>query len=414
MKKQPLQTSSRKSRPIAVMVFLTFFLCVALTFSGCAGSFLSLAREIASATQTDTEKSTGKQETTNASNAPDATGQDLHREDAQALLHRSEESTPIDDAFLSIAEVVKKVQNTVVEIYTSGGSAGSGTIISEDGYILTCNHVVSGASSVIAQTITGKKYNASLVGTDSSTDLAILKITPDEGETLPFAVQGHSDALVVGEYVIAIGNPLGTLGGTVTHGIVSATARQVSFSNSDGTISVMTLIQTDAAINAGNSGGALFNMNGELVGVVNAKYSASGVEGLGFAIPIDLAYEVELDLISYGYVRGRVDHGLSFVDVTSSNYNYYYFRFSIPETGLYVVSSKYNDDLKNKDRIVSVNGKDVNTEAEFKQVISGCAIGDTITVKYVRYNTSGRTVTSETKETTITLREYVPDNVLIS
>ena len=197
---------------------------------------------------------------------------------------------------LSVAEVAAKAADSVVEINTEtvsssfyGGqrvsqSAGSGVILSADGYIVTNNHVVAGADSITVRTRDGKSYAANLVGTDPDTDLAVLKI---EASGLTPAVLGSSDDLVVGETAVAIGNPLGELGGTVTSGIISALSREVTIDNQ-----TMTLLQTNAAINPGNSGGGLFNSNGELVGVVNAKYAKEGVEGLGFAIPINTAKPV--------------------------------------------------------------------------------------------------------------------------
>lgn len=295
------------------------------------------------------------------------------------------------------------VQDAVVVINASSGystSAGSGVIISTEGYILTCNHVVDGATK-ISVTVNGcaNPYLATRVGTDSATDLAVLKITPQEAEPLTAATHGISENLVVGEHVVAIGNPLGTLGGTVTDGIISAKARTVQTDN--GT---MTLLQTNAAINSGNSGGGLFNLKGELVGIVNAKYAKSGVEGLAFAIPIDTAYEVEKDLIQYGYVQGVPDIGISFVEVNQSNLQVYKWRYNLTETGLYVVSSKYCEDLKNRDRILTVNGKAVSTEAEYEAAVAGLKAGDTLTLTYRRGS-------SEEKIVSFEIRQYVPTDV---
>jgi len=201
--------------------------------------------------------------------------------------------------------------------------------------------------------------------------------------------------------VVAIGNPLGTLGGTVTDGIISATERTVSMN--DGT--QMTLLQTNAAINSGNSGGGLFNLDGKLIGIVNAKYAAQGVEGLAFAIPVDSAFVVERDLIRYGYVRGVVDDGLTTLDITEANLRYYYYNFKIDTVGVYVVASEYCADLANKDRIVSVNGTAVTTTAELNGIISQHQVGDVLTVVAVSSET-GEEITA-----TLTLQEYVPDSV---
>ena len=214
-----------------------------------------------------------------------------------------------DGNSMTVQQIASVVSPSVVAITTEqmsssqtwfGGyyvqsGAGSGVIISQDGYILTCAHVVSGATSVKVQ-LNGsdESYDATVVGQDSTSDIAVLKI---DATGLTPAVIGDSDALAVGEVAVAVGNPLGTLSNTVTDGIVSALNRQVTVQNND-----MTLIQTDASISPGNSGGGLFNANGELIGIVNAKSSYSEAEGIGFAIPINTAMEISRQLIESGSV----------------------------------------------------------------------------------------------------------------
>ena len=197
---------------------------------------------------------------------------------------------------LSVAEVVKLVADTVVEITTTNvvtdrfygqyvtSGAGSGVIISDNGYIITNYHVIEGARSISVRLTDGSEFKASLIGGDVGNDIAVLKIS---ATGLRAAVMGSSKSLVVGQEVVAIGNPLGSLGGTVTNGIISALDRTVVVDGYQ-----MTLMQTNAAINPGNSGGGLFNRAGELIGIVNAKRSDTGIEGLGFAIPIDIAWDV--------------------------------------------------------------------------------------------------------------------------
>ena len=391
--------------------FLTIVLCVVLSFGAGLGGVCVGYRYLKS------------EAGDNGSNVNDPPSQDsLLSNDPEGLLSRTDaEYSPYgsagEDAY-AISEVVRMVQDAVVVIQatvttanswgvaTEGTSSGSGVIISTEGYILTCHHVVDGAKSVTVQLNSGSTYQAMLVGSDEKSDLAVLKIQPTDSEPLTAAKHGKSGYLVVGERVVAIGNPLGTLGGTVTDGIISATERQIQ--TETGT--VMTLLQTNAAINSGNSGGGLFNLKGELVGIVNAKYAASGVEGLAFAIPIDSAYEVELDLIEFGYVRGIIDHGLTFLEINDSNFQYYQYKYRITEKGLYVVSSKLNDSLKNRDRIVSVNGKSVSTEADFENALEGCQVGDVLTIAYARYSGSSST----TYQTEITVQEYVPDSINFS
>ncbi|MBQ0079432.1 MAG: trypsin-like peptidase domain-containing protein, partial [Eubacterium sp.] len=196
-------------------------------------------------------------------------------------------------AAMSISQITEKTQKSVVEIRTESVAsdswmreyvtqgAGSGVIISSDGYIMTNNHVIDGARKITVTTIDEKSYSAKLVGTDPRNDVAVLKI---KAEGLEAATYGNSDQLQVGDLAVAIGNPLGELGGTVTSGIISSLDRQLSIDGKS-----MNLLQTDASINPGNSGGGLFNDDGQLIGLVVAKSSGSDVEGLGFAIPINTA-----------------------------------------------------------------------------------------------------------------------------
>ena len=178
--------------------------------------------------------------------------------------------------------------------------AGSGVIISSDGYILTCAHVVDGASNITV-TINDKDYTATLVGEDTTSDIAVIKI---DANGLTPATVGDSDSLKVGQNVMAVGNPLGELGGTVTGGMDQRTESQRDHPGHQRPPTPSSLIQMDASVSPGNSGGGLFNMNGELVGIVNAKSSSSDAEGLGFAIPINDAIKVAQELLENGYVTG--------------------------------------------------------------------------------------------------------------
>lgn len=393
--KKELRRQRRASR--RRLSFLSIFLCIVLSLA--AGFFGSMGALVIANFQKDKEA--------------EQTTEDVLCKDPQNEISRPDPDPSIygsagEDAF-AVSGVVHKVQDAVViiDVIISGTSpigqpitstsVGSGVIISSEGYILTCHHVVDGASAVNVTLRNNKTYSATLVGSDEISDLAVLKISA--GEPLTYVVQGHSADLVAGEQVVAIGNPLGMLGGTVTVGYISATEREIEMS--DG--SKMTLIQTDTAINSGNSGGGLFNLAGELIGVVNAKYSASGVEGLAFAIPIDSAYPVQLDLMQYGYVRGVIDHGLTFLDITEENLSQYHYFYGIEEIGVYVVESKYATELKNSDRIVSVNGTEVKTTADVKRLLADSNVGDTITIVA---NRKGETVMCD-----LVLQEYVPDRI---
>lgn len=298
----------------------------------------------------------------------------------------------------SLIAAIAAVRDSVVEISTetiSGrgqltAGAGSGVIIHADGIIVTNNHVIEGVSSIYVRLTNGHTYEAYLRGTDEENDIAILKITPTEALTV--ARLGCSAALALGEEVFAIGNPLGELGGTVTNGIISALEREVEMEEN----LMMTLIQTNAAINAGNSGGGLFNMAGELIGVVNAKYSATGVEGLGFAIPIDAAFASISDLLDYGYIKGLPALGVTLVD-RSVNYRY---------TFAYVEQTSAGSPLVVGDLIAAVDGTAVSgTEALIRLIRNRYKIGDTVTLTIYRKNGNSY---SETSTVQVTLVEYVP------
>ncbi len=203
---------------------------------------------------------------------------------------------------LTPAQVYAKCVNSVVAISastTSQSSAGSGFILSEDGYVVTNSHVISGATQIFVTTHDGEDYAAELIGHDENNDVALLKI---EAENLPYVTIGSSEDLIVGDQVVAIGNPLGTLNATLTVGYISGKNRTVS---TDG--SSINMLQTDAAINPGNSGGPLFNMKGEVIGITTAKYSGTtssgaSIEGIGFAIPIDDVMPLLEEIQNNGYV----------------------------------------------------------------------------------------------------------------
>ena len=259
--------------------------------------------------------------------------------------------------------------------------AGSGVIISSDGYILTCDHVVAGASNITV-TIGDVDYTATVVGEDSTSDVAVLKI---DANGLTPAVVGDSDTLTVGDNVLAVGNPLGELGGTVTSGIVSALNRSVSIQSS-GSVNTMSLIQMDASVSPGNSGGGLFNMNGELVGVVNAKSSDSDAEGLGFAIPINDAMKVAQDLLENGYVTGRPYMGITYLAVTDAQTAQ---QLGVNAYGIYVADVVKGGPadkagLKVGDRIVSIDSTEVAQKTDLGTIIQQHSAGDTLSITVAR------------------------------
>lgn len=306
----------------------------------------------------------------------------------------------------STSEIVKKTADSVVEISTESvvtGSfaqqyvqqgAGSGVIISQDGYILTNNHVINGANSVKVRLRDGTEYDATIIGSDSDNDIALLKVS---ATGLSPATFGDSNSLAVGDYVVAIGNPLGELGGTVTDGIISALARKVTIEDTQ-----MTLLQTNAQVNPGNSGGGLFNANGELVGIVNAKQSATEVEGIAFAIPINNVLVILSDLKEYGYVTGKVDLGIDFTDITSDETAFYY---GVNQTGCYVLSVDSGSNAEKAgvtrgDLVTKVNDTDVSSSSDITTALEKAEVGDTVTFTVSRRGTS--------KTISFVLEEYIP------
>ncbi len=305
-----------------------------------------------------------------------------------------------------LTEVAAMTVNSVVEIrteqvvsgnfmqqYVSKG-AGSGVIVTADGYIATNNHVIDGATSITVTLRSGDIYDAVLIGTDSVTDIAVVKI---DAKDLTPASFGSSDKLVVAESVIAIGNPLGSLGGSVTECIISALARNVTIEDQE-----MTLMQTTAAINPGNSGGGLFNMSGECIGIVNAKSAGEDIEGIGFAIPSDTAVPIIEDLIRYGYVRGRVMLGVTMLEVNDS---YTARRYGLSEFGVYIATVYEGSDadkagMKKNDRIVSINGKEITAYNDVKRMIQNSHVGDEAEIIVRR---SGENVTLK-----VVFTEYTP------
>ncbi len=302
-----------------------------------------------------------------------------------------------DGSALSTTEIVNKVADSVVEITTEAvktgtfnqsyiqQGAGSGVIISTDGYIITNYHVIEGASNITVTLKNQTEYtNVEVVGVYSDGDIALLKIKPKE--QLTAATFGDSSKLSVGDYSVVIGNPLGQLGGSVTDGIVSALDREVTIDDV-----TMNLLQTNAEISPGNSGGGLFNGNGELVGIVNAKSSESEAEGIGFAIPINDVQDVLSDLKEYGYVKGQIDLGMSLTDITSTAQLWMY---GVSDTGVYVtgVNRGSNADeagFSAGDIITKINGETVESTKDVKSIINKLKVGDTATFSVTRSGRKG-------------------------
>ena len=293
---------------------------------------------------------------------------------------------------LTAAEVYAANVNSTVGIVTSAvttnfwgqqtqsAAAGSGFIFTDDGYIITNYHVIEGANTVTVSTYDGTQYDAKIIGYDESNDVAVLKV---EAEGLTPVVIGSSSKLNVGDNVVAIGNPLGELTFSLTAGAVSALNRDVTMSSG----STQELIQTDCAINSGNSGGALFNMYGEVVGITNAKYSGSSgsgasIDNIGFAIPMDDVYNIITSIIEKGYIE-KPYIGVSVISVSGETQKY-----GLPQGA--AVQSLTDDGpakaagLQVNDIITKVNDTEITSSNDLVKTIGACKPGDRITLTLYR------------------------------
>ena len=293
----------------------------------------------------------------------------------------------------TVQEITKEARPSVVEIKTESVSsdswmqqyvtqgAGSGVIITSDGYIVTNNHVIEGASKITVTTSDQQEYDAELVGTDPITDIAVLKI---KAEGLTPATYGNSDQLAVGDMAVAIGNPLGELGGTVTAGIISALDRELAI---DG--KTMTLLQTDSSINPGNSGGGLFNGDGQLIGIVVAKSSGSDVEGLGFAIPINKAADVAQQILENGYVSGQPSTGMSYTESSGQSSTMdRLFNNGQSTTYVYIAAvdgtNAQKAGFQKGDMVYAVDGTEITSFNTLSSIVTSHSVGDKLKFTIVR------------------------------
>ena len=301
------------------------------------------------------------------------------------------ENVPTEGA-LSLQKIYSRNIDSVVSITSTGQgttATGTGVILTEDGYIVTNCHVVENGISITAQLTDGRTLPAMLVGADSVSDLAVLHI---DTTGLTPAQFGDSDSLRVGDTVVAIGDPLGVkFRGTYTDGIISGIGRDMDM---DGR--TMTLIQTNAALNSGNSGGPLINCYGQVIGINTAKigdyYSSAGVEGLGFAIPVHIAKDVVDQLIETGYIPGRPSLGVETVVLDLQDRLY----FNLPD-GLYITSVDESSNswavgIRPRDLLISVNGQSVTSQEELAAALSSFSVGDSVNVIIYR---SGRQLTAD-------------------
>ncbi|MBR3949912.1 MAG: trypsin-like peptidase domain-containing protein [Oscillospiraceae bacterium] len=326
--------------------------------------------------------------------------QELQKQIESLRPGQSSASLPASGSGMSPTQLYASSVNSVVAISTTvqtsgfygtteGSSSGSGFILTEDGYVITNYHVVENATSIDVITHDGTEYSATLVGKDSTNDLAVLKV---EATGLSAATLGSSNNLMIGDMVVAIGNPLGELASTQTVGYVSGIDREVSTDS----LTTISMIQTDAAINPGNSGGPLFNMQGQVIGITTAKYSGTtgsgaSIEGIGFAIPIDDVVPLINDLIDYGYVTG------AYMGVTVTNTDAESAAmFGLP-TGAYIDSVESGGaadraGIRPKDIVIGIGEYSVSNVTDLTRALRNFRAGDTTTVTLIR---SGKEMTLE-------------------
>ena len=325
-----------------------------------------------------------------------AIGNSLFGKGSTTIYEGQRESSVIDVAkvdtgkLMTPAEVYAANVNSTVGITTSvttnfwgfqttSAASGSGFILTGDGYVLTNYHVIESSNSISVTLYDGKSYDAVLIGYDESSDIAVLKI---DAEGLTPVVLGDSDNLNVGDSVVAIGNPLGELTFSLTSGAVSALNREITLSNSV----TMNLIQTDCAINSGNSGGALFNLYGEVIGITNAKYSGSGsgasIDNIGFAIPINHVRGIVESIIENGYFAKP------YIGVTVSDVSEETMGYGLPAGAAVRAVSEDSPaekaGLQVNDIITAVNGKEISGRTGLSEAVSAASVGDTLTLTVYR------------------------------
>ena len=281
----------------------------------------------------------------------------------------------------AVCGIATEVTTNVFGQTTSTAVVGSGFVLTEDGYVVTNNHVVESTDNVSVKLHDGSTYPAEIVGGDSLSDVALLKI---EAEGLSHVAVGDSDAIAVGEGCIAIGNPLGELTFTMTGGYVSALPREINISGKP-----ISMFQTDAAINAGNSGGPLFDMDGNVIGITSAKISGitgsgASIEGVGFAIPINEALRVVYDLQEYGYVRGRAFLGVTVKELDAATADTYGLPAGPIVQSVVADSCADRAGIAVKDIILRFNGRMVQTYTQLMSALNKCSAGDEVTLHIYR------------------------------
>ncbi len=379
----PPEPKKKKKSSTAAIICVCVAVCLILSAASFAlGTFLSRNES-----ENDPPVGTSPSTDTNGVNNSIGTGRSDVTLAYNEEVPKGDESTSVggfpSSNEVSAKSVASKIVNSVVEIQTESivnntyfgqyvqEGAGSGVIVSADGFIATNYHVIDGATKITVRLRSGDEYSATLWGYDIKNDLAVVKI---EASGLSYATFGNSDLLVVGDNVLAVGNPLGELGGSVTSGIISALERQVSVENK-----TMTLLQTDTSVNPGNSGGGLFTYSGELIGIVNAKSSGTGIEGIAFAIPANTARPIIQDIIENRSTTQKAYLGIS-VDY-DRNY------------GVYVKAVTKGSDaekagLQVNDVILYVDETRIDSTSGLSATISSYYVGDTVSIVVWRGRTT--------------------------
>jgi len=347
-----------------------------------------------SVTEATTENVTLPEETTNAA-PPETVTVYVPAEKPSDALSKGEIYSAAVNSIVTITSSWKQYYSSILgSYYRPAKMSGTGFCVSDSGYIVTNHHVIEHAEELTVTDYNGNEYKAKLVGSEPSNDFAVIKINTD---TVP-AKLGNSSDLSVGDDVVVIGNALGELSYTYTDGIVSHLSRLVTLESGEE----VNMFQTNAAINNGNSGGPVYNIKGEVVGIASAKYASDKIEGLGFCIPIDDVKTMISDIIVFGYVKGKPSLGITVQTVTSSMAN----RHSIP-MGCYIValdkeSPCYEAGLRSGDVITKLGNKTITSAEDIGKYLSEKKAGDKSNVTYY---SSG-----ETKTVSIKIGEYKPSD----
>ena len=376
---QPEQHPQKKRGGAGKVVALLLACALVGGASGVGASLLTASRQTAAQTETEAQPEASTNSTTlfegqRETEALTVAHVDTSREQTAAEVYAENVNSTVG--------ITTSITTNYWGYQTQSAAAGSGFILTADGYILTNYHVVEDSNSITVALYDGSTYDAKLVGYDENNDIAVLKI---DATGLQPVVLGSSDELHVGDQVVAIGNPLGELTFSLTSGMVSALNREVTFSNGLR----MSLIQTDAAINSGNSGGALFNMYGEVVGITNAKYGSSSsssstasIDNIGFAIPIDDVRSIVESIIENGYIV-KPYIGVSVQNVSSESQ-----QLGLPQGAavaeVVADSPAEQSGLQVNDIITAVNGTAITGSTDLVNTVKGAAIGDELTLSVYR------------------------------